>query len=387
MKPQFNIGTHNFHEEPNMNYQLNRIYSVFGGDLEEIRDVSGKITTLDDWKKEFLVLAEKALAEKRIIHAAAYYRGANFYISPDDPDKTSTYDKYISLIHEIYTQEFESGIIKELKVPYENSYLPLWHIEPDNDHAERNVVVMHLGFDAVKEELIPILHIFRDAGLELYLFEGPGQGEALCKNNIPMTHEYERPVKAVLDFFHLDDVTLIGLSLGGYLAPRAGVYEKRVKRIIAWGVMYDFFDTAVSRRGKFLELLLKTFLFLRASMAINAIARLKMKKDTYAKWGIEHGMYVLGAKDPYEYFKKLKLYSMKTISHLVTQDFLLITSTHDHFIPLDHYHKQSKKLVNVRSFTGRIFTKHEKAENHVEFGNIPLVVQFMINWIIEHTTH
>jgi hypothetical protein len=42
-------------------------------------------------------------------------------------------------------------------------------------------------------------------------------------------------------------------------------------------------------------------------------------------------------------------------------------------------------MVNVRSFTGRIFTKYEKAENHVCFGNVPLVVNFMINWIKTHT--
>ncbi|RPJ81057.1 MAG: hypothetical protein EHJ94_05320 [Deltaproteobacteria bacterium] len=149
--------------------------------------------------------------------------------------------------------------------------------------------------------------------------------------------------------------------------------------------MYDFLDTVLSRRGKFLEILLKILLWMKASAAINSIAEIKMKKDSYAKWGIEHGMYVLGAKTPYEYFQKLKLYSMKQISHLVKQDFLLITSTHDHFVPLSHFHKQSQKLKNVRSFTGRIFTTHEHAENHVGFGNVPLVVNVIINWIKMHT--
>jgi predicted esterase YcpF (UPF0227 family) len=33
-----------------------------------------------------------------------------------------------------------------------------------------------------------------------------------------MTHEWEKPVRAVLDYFALEDVTLIGVSLGGYWA-------------------------------------------------------------------------------------------------------------------------------------------------------------------------
>lgn len=386
MKSQFNIGTHDLHQEPNMNYQLNRMVCAFGGDLDEVRDASAKIRTLHDWKRAFLALAETAKAEERFLHAAAYYRGANFYISPDDPDKESSYDQYVSLIRQIYQSEFETGVIREFRVPYENAYLPVWRVDPANRSAERNVVVMHLGFDAVKEELLPIVRFFRDADLELVLFEGPGQGETLVKNNIPMTHEYERPVKAVLDFFDLEDVTLIGLSLGGYLAPRAGIYEPRVKRVVAWGVMYDFLDTVISRRGRLLEILLKTLLWAKASAAVNSIAGIKMKKDTYTKWGIEHGMYALGARTPYEYFRRLRLYSMKPISHLVEQDFLLLTGTHDHFVPLSHYHKQSEKLVNVRSFTGRIFTRHEHAENHVQFGNIPLVVRCIVNWIKLHTS-
>lgn len=385
MKKKFHIGTHHFHVEPNMNYQFNRVYSVFGGDLDEIKTASGKIKTLDDWKRIFLDLAATAKAEKRITHAAAYYRAANFYISPDDVEKSTTYDQYIDLIHEIYQDEFKNNIIKEFHVPYENAYLPAWQVNPAGKKAGRNVVVMHLGFDAIKEELIPIIDFFRAAGLELYLFEGPGQGEALFKNNIRMTHEYEKPVKTVLDFFNLEDVTLIGLSLGSYLAPRAAIYEQRVKRVIAWGVMYDFLDTVLSRRGKFLEILLKILLWMKAAGAINSIAEIKMKKDSYARWGIEHGMYVLGTKTPHEYLQKLKLYSMKRISHLVRQDFLLITSTHDHFVPLSHFYKQTQKLKNVRSFTGRIFTSHEHAENHVGFGNVPLVVNEIINWIKMHT--
>lgn len=379
------IGTHFFHEEPNMNYQFNRIYSINGGDLEEIREVSARIKTLDDWINEFMKLAKKAEAEKRVIQASAYYRAANFYISPGNPDKNTTYVSYKALIHEIYRHEFKSGIIREIKVPYENGFIPVWHSKPAKKYKKNNVVVVHLGYDSLKEELIPMIDFFRKAGLELYLFEGPGQGDALYAGNLTMTHEWEKPVKAVLDFFNLDDVTLIGLSLGGYLAPRAGAFEPRIRRIIAWGVMYDFFDVVISRRGVLLKIMLKALLPLKASFIVNAISRIKMGNDTYAKWGIEHGMSILGARSPYEYFKKLKLYSMKNISHLIQQDFLLLGSTRDHFIPTGHFFMQARKLINVRSFTGRIFTEHEHAENHVSFGNIPLALQYMINWIKEHS--
>lgn len=385
MKTQFKIGTHSFHKEPNMNYSLNRIYAINGGDLDEISSVSKKIQTIEDWISEFIQLAVKALSENKKIQAAAYFRAANFYLSVDDPRKHETYESYISLMHVIFKDEFNNGIIEEKRVPFADGYLPVWHIVPANKHISKNIAVMHLGYDSIKEELIPIINYFRDEDIELYIFEGPGQGEALYRYNLRMMHEWEKPVKAVLDNFNLNDVTLIGLSLGGYLAPRAAIFEERVNRIISWGVMYDFFDTVLSRRGKLFEYFLKMLLVLHASWFVNPIAKLKMKRDTYARWGVEHGLNIYGVKTPYEYFKKLKMYSMKKISHLVKQDYLMIASTDDHFIPRKHIYLQAEKLINVRSFTVRIFTKYENAENHVSFGNVPLVMDYMINWIKDHS--
>lgn len=385
MKTQFRIGTHEFHKEPNMNYTFNRIYGVNGGDLDEVMAASKKIQTLEDWIQEFMQLAQKALKENRKLQAAAYFRAANFYLSKDDPRKLETYEAHTSLMHDIYKDEFKSGMIKEKRVPFTDGFIPVWHIEPANEQAIKNVAVMHLGFDSIKEELIPIINFFRDADIELYIFEGPGQGEALYKYHLKMIYEWERPVKAVLDHFKLSDVTLIGLSLGGYLAPRAAIFEERVSRVIAWGVLYDFFDTVMSRRGKGLEYLLKILLTLRVSFLLNAITKFKMRRDTYTRWGVEHGMNIYGAKNPYEYFRQLRMYSMKKISHRVKQDFLLLASTEDHFIPKKHISQQIGKLINVRSLTARIFTKSENAENHVSFGNVPLVMGYMIRWIKEHT--
>ena len=37
---------------------------------------------------------------------------------------------------------------------------------------------------------------------------------------MPLTADWHRPVAAVLDYFGLDDVTLLGFSLGGCLIMR-----------------------------------------------------------------------------------------------------------------------------------------------------------------------
>lgn len=60
------------------------------------------------------------------------------------------------------------------------------------------------------EELFMMTMIFKDAGYDIICFDGPGQGSALEDYKIPMTHEWEKPVKSILDYFRLNDVTLIG---------------------------------------------------------------------------------------------------------------------------------------------------------------------------------
>jgi hypothetical protein len=65
-----------------------------------------------------------------------------------------------------------------------------------------------------------MLTALRDAHLEIVAFDGPGQGAAR-EAGIPMTADWHCPVAAVLDRCALDDVTLLGFSLGRCLVMRA----------------------------------------------------------------------------------------------------------------------------------------------------------------------
>jgi|SaaInlV_200m_DNA_3_1039701.scaffolds.fasta_scaffold02100_11 pimeloyl-ACP methyl ester carboxylesterase len=46
---------------------------------------------------------------------------------------------------------------------------------------------------------------------------------------------WEKPTAAILDYFDLDDVTLFGLSMGGWLCLRAAAFEPRIKGGISSG--------------------------------------------------------------------------------------------------------------------------------------------------------
>jgi pimeloyl-ACP methyl ester carboxylesterase len=380
MKDTFPTGTYQFHDEPNFNYQMNRWTSLGNLPVDVVSKTAAKIKNLQDYCSEFLKLAGEAEANGDIKRAAFYYRAVDFFLPYDDPGKEKIYDKAVSLMREHHCGYFKEKRIRESHVPYGTGYLPAWHV-PSETAESKGSILFTGGFDCLKEELVPVLIYFSDAGYNIYYFEGPGQGETLAKEKIAMTHEWEQPVAAVLDHFNLDDVSIIGLSLGGYLAPRAAISEKRIKRVVLWGIMYDFFDVVTSRRGRLLELFLRTMLFLKLSFIINLMVRMVMRKDAYTHWGVDHGMHVLGARTPAEYFSKLRSYSLKTLAESIRQDVLLMSGSEDHFVPISHFYVLMKKMKNARSITGRVFTTHESGENHCQFGNIGLALDFIANWI------
>jgi len=86
------------------------------------------------------------------------------------------------------------------------------------------------GFDSFVEEFYGMWAFFAEAGYEVIAFEGPGQGAALRKHNLPFDHDWEKPTGAILDHFQIADATLVGVSMGGYWSLRAAAFEKRITR-------------------------------------------------------------------------------------------------------------------------------------------------------------
>ena len=381
----FPVGVHELHDDTSLDFQLNRLATLGGGELEEIRKLAARIRDLADWKREFLTLAEQAVAEGRKGNAAAYFRAAEFFMAPRDPDKAKAYDRQAELFRELSADALSSGALQEAEVPYGTGHLPALRLPASEGVECKGAIVVHGGFDSYAQELYPLARAISQAGYESILFEGPGQGAVIRKQGIPFTTEWEKPVAAVLDHFELDDVTLLGLSLGGYLAPRAAAFLPRIKRVIAFDVCWNLFEAGLSTRPALLRLVLRVLLGLRAGRILDAAVARQMQRDPFTRWGIEHGTYVFGIERPYDYLRRMKEFSTRRISSRVEQDFLLLAGTDDHYMPLEHFHRQARALTNVRSFTGRIFTREESGHTHCQCGNLGLALQVMLDWVEERT--
>ena len=305
-------GVYQLNDESNFNYQLNRVINWDGGRLEDVVMVAGKIHNSADWKRAMITLGNRAMKEGRTENAIAYYRMSEFFMYDGEPDKKKYYERATKLFYQYYADFFEGDHprVRRYEVPYRNVKLPVMHVVPEG--KSRGTILIHGGNDSYFEEFLFTVLYMQEKGYEVYMFEGPGQGGVMRVQGMHFTHEWEKPVKAVLDYFHLDDVTIIGISLGGYLAPRAAAFDKRIHRVVAWSVFPCFQDVIVGMQKPAIQKLFYLLMGLHARPLINYVFGKKAKKEPVIDWGIKHGCYAYEAKDAYGYARKLKLYDLET---------------------------------------------------------------------------
>ena len=367
------------HPDFGVNFQMNRCYNFSNDDemLEEMRVVSPQIHNYSEFVDEFSKLYERSLSSGHTLRAAHYLRTAEFYMKFDHPKKQAYRKQFISLMRE----HFHIDDSMHHLVPYESGALSAYRFTPEQP---KGTFVVFGGFDSYVEEMFKTVLAMKDAGFDVVVFDGPGQGATLEDHHIPMTPDWEKPVKAVLDCFALNDVTLIGVSLGGCLVMRAAAHEPRINRVVADDICTDFFETLLRQfpawSRKLVTFLVKHNNAVHAALINGLIGRLS-KKSLMLEWGVAQGMHVMGVPSPYEFLRKCTLFNTRDVSPQVEQDVLILGGQEDHYIPLHQFFDQGRMLTGVRSLTSRLFTRKETAQNHCQLGNVGLSIRVIVDWV------
>ena len=223
-----------------------------------------------------------------------------------------------------------------------------------------------------------MMRIFADKGYEVITYEGPGQGKTRRKYGLAWDEKWEKPTKAVLDFFKLDDVSIYGISMGGHLCLRAAGFEPRIKRVISSGGAVDYWKIP----GPISRGLMKIFISRRKFMT-NALTK-KMKKDEHHNWLVENSKFISKIDQPFD--AMMKMFDMtegNSQPSKITQDVLILSAKNDHFVPIKMHKMLIKKLTNAKSVKGIVYDKDTNANNHCQIGNIPLVCKDILNWLEE----
>ncbi|MCR4738858.1 MAG: alpha/beta hydrolase [Lachnospiraceae bacterium] len=379
----FPVGYFKFHEDEGLNFQLNRFftYGVFA--KGELYDIGSKIDSFEKWIALFKELGEKEEKAGNMLKAAACYRAAQFYTLSGEKDKDGRslkhilYDKCVGLYNSYFFNSYPN--LKIIRIPYKNYELPVYYSVSE---GSKGTIVIHGGYDSICQDFLPLVPYFTERHYDVYFFEGPGQGEVLMHHDARMIPEWEDCTGAVLDRFNLNDVTLIGISLGGYLATRAAAYDKRIKRLVMYDLIYDFYGAILNKMGwfgNFFDHLTNH----PKSIFWNSLNK-KFDKKYFTRWLLLQGYAIYeNVHTPCEYFDHIKKYNTVDISKLITQDTLVLAGESDIYTVF--YEKQLDALVNAKSVTGRLFTREENADHHCQVGNMGLLLETVYEWIEEKT--
>jgi dienelactone hydrolase len=189
-------------------------------------------------------------------------------------------------------------------------------------------------------------------------------GESLRFRGLHAIADMERAGKAAVDYLETRPdvdpkrIGIMGVSLGGYYAPRAAAFEKRFACCVAWG--------AVNRFNRRIEL------------ALQDKGGASSVTDT-----IEHARWVFGARDDSDLLEKTRGITLEGVAAQITCPFLITHGDDDRQIPASEAREVYEAAVNCPERTLRIFTREEGGAEHVNFDNPGVVIDYMADWIVE----
>lgn len=321
------------------NFECTRILSStpFGGcDVTEFLDALGGIKLNDpkswqtSWTKQ-AVKAEKLandalstgheeLACNAFLRAANYFRASQYLLFEREPSLK---------ILERSIANFECAVdlldypVRPLEIAHEGMKLPgrLYLPNQRQQVSEKTpVLIVCGGADSTKEEL----HFITGAagpqhGYAVVLFDGPGQGISLLRDQTHQRPDWEVVVKSVLDHLEtyaaanpdtaldMEQIAITGASMGGYYALR-GAKDPRVKACVAIDAFYDLFDLVAVRQPKlFMSLWLGGWI---PDGVIDSLTRAQGRFDFQSKWEVWCSMTIFDLARPSDVMRKTKEYTL-----------------------------------------------------------------------------
>lgn len=252
----------------NFDYQLVRgmLAGAYGegGAFGELYSTARRVVDRDvhSWTDEWSKTAERVeriaqdclsgghavSAREAFLRASLYWRTGLFYLETTDPRQHAMYQRHRSCF--MQAAELFDPKIERISIPYENGKsLPGYFMRAAATGGPRPTLMILGGGDTTCEELYDFgggaAAVRR--GYNAFLWEGPGQvGAYALDPDLTYRPDWEVPTRYAVDYvLSRDDVdpkrlALSGHSMGGYFAPRAAAYEKRITAVIANSLTPEF---------------------------------------------------------------------------------------------------------------------------------------------------
>ena len=213
--------------------------------LETVAKFKAGKEWIDAWSEMATTLEKRAensnsnvTKESAYLRASTYWRIALMYFNSIDDDRLSKYSQNsLDCYHKYLEVSTFPG--EYIEIPYGDSFLPAHYYQSPVADENAPLMILTPGRDTFAEDTAWVYRQALERGINCLVYDGPGQGFALRMNGIPFRHDIENVITPIIDYclenfegIDEENIILFGISFGGFLVPRAAIYDERVRMCI-----------------------------------------------------------------------------------------------------------------------------------------------------------
>jgi hypothetical protein len=255
--------------------------------------------------------------------------------------------------------------LERIEIAYGGASIPGWFMPAAHGTGPRPTIVFVNGLDSSKEMLVwtRLGEALARRGVATLHIDQPGTGEALRAHGLTAVVESERWASPVVDYLETradvdtSRIGLMGLSLGGYYAPRAVAFEPRFALGAVWGANHDWGEVQEKRR------------------------RREGENPVPHYW--QHVMWVWGQPDLDSFLALAPRITLDGVLDRVRVPFLVTHGAEDRQIGVEYAHRTYDQLVNSPKRDLKIFDRRTGGVEHVSLDNMSYGRDFIADWIAE----
>jgi alpha-beta hydrolase superfamily lysophospholipase len=268
-----------------------------------------------------------------------------------------------------------------LPFPYEKTTLPGYFFRVDDCGKRRPLLILNNGnHGGMLTAWTMGVAAALERGYNAYTFYGPGQGTALLQQKIFSRPDWEKVISPLLDYLLIrrevdpERIALLGISEGGYFAPRAAAFDFRLAACVADPGIWDLsvgwtqplsrpvLDVLATGQQQKFDNLIHFWLRFNPHAAATLILRMR----------------TLGTNSPYEAFKAAQQYNLESVAKQIRCPTLITDPEREQF-----WQGQSQRLYDALPGPKAVvkFTAAEGGDLHCEPKAPGLRAQRIFDWL------
>ena len=297
--------------------------------------------------------------------ATNYLCQAERMLAHSDENRVPTYRRVLELAQKAF--DLQDTRITRVAIPYEGTTLPAYFsAAPATDAGPAPVIILVNGLDSTKEHMYSSGHWAELAarGISCLMLDQPGTGEALRLQGLTARIDTEVWAGAAVDFLEARDdvdadrIGIVGWSLGGYFAPRAAAFEKRLALVRRLGRQPQLGrGAAPPPRARGRAARCRTTGSTCSGCGDTTTSRRSSSSPTACTSTASSSTSPCRSSSP--------------------------TAQNDRQIPLEYAHRSYEQAVNSPRRELRVFTPEEGATEHIGLDHLPHVSTFVADWVAD----